>query len=68
MEAKNTPWYEILIQYHNHKGGVNNLQTATVKNMKGAVLKVFSSTKNRAKEYANQFIKKETLKFISTKN
>ncbi len=64
MEAK-TPWFEILIEYHNHKGGVNNLQTAKVKNMKGTVLKVFSSTKKRAKEYANQFIKKETLKAIS---
>lgn len=56
----NSPWYEILIQYHNHQGGVNNIQTATVKTMEGGVLKTFSSQKNRAKEYANSFIRKHS--------
>ena len=64
MKAKNTPWFEIIINYHNYKGGINNLQTATVRNMKGQILKVFNSKKLRAKEYANSFIKKERLKTI----
>ncbi|MGH2666080.1 hypothetical protein [Flavobacterium sp.] len=55
------PWFQTVTQYHNYKGGVNNLQTVTVKNMNGATLSVFSSQKHRAMEYANRFIKKESL-------
>lgn len=52
----------VFIQYKNIKGGINNLQVATVKNMNGTVVKVFTSKKHRAKEYATRFIKNELTK------
>jgi len=57
-EPIQTPWYQIFIDYSHYKGGTYNVQTATVVNIDGAVLKVFTSKKRRAKQYANRFIKK----------
>lgn len=63
---KNTPWYEIQINYYSISGGTNNLQTATLKNMQGNVLKVFKSKKMKAKKYAENYIKKLNLSLCTT--
>lgn len=57
-ETSKTPWFQIIVDYNHYKGGVYNLQTATVKTIDGRTLKTFTSKKRRAKEYANRFIKK----------
>lgn len=51
----------LFVYYSNYKGGVNNLQVARIvscKNGRGSYIKVFTSTINKAEQYAKSWAKK----------